>query len=177
MREKEYESVVTMHKDRVHSYAMTILRNPAEAQDAAQEALIRLWEHRSKVPADGARPWLLRTTHNLCIDQIRRRKVRSEVGDGDDMVETRPDEGPSPQKLAESTDLRRSIDQALETLSPEDRAVIVMREVQNLPYDEIATALKVPLGTLKARLHRARERLRTKLYRTGVTPWVRTQTG
>jgi RNA polymerase sigma-70 factor (ECF subfamily) len=177
MQENEYESVVTMYKDRVHSYAMTILRNPTEAQDAAQEALIRLWEHRTSVPADGARPWLLRTTHNLCVDHIRRRKVRSEVGDGDDWVETRPDEGPGPQKLAESSDLRHSIDRALATLSPEDRAVIVMREVQNLPYDEIAAALDVPLGTLKARLHRARERLRTKLFRTGVTPWARQQTG
>ena len=170
MQELEYESVVTMYKDRVHSYAMTILRNPAEAQDAAQEALIRLWQNRSSVPVDGARPWLLRTTHNLCIDHIRRRKVRSEVGDGDDFVETRPDAAPGPEQLAESGDLRRSIDQALAALSPEDRAVIVMREVQSLPYDEIALALNVPLGTLKARLHRARERLRTKLYRTGVTP-------
>jgi len=170
MKQTEYESLVTMHKDRVHSYAMTILRNPAEAQDAAQDALIRLWEHRATVPVDGARPWLMRTTHNLCIDQIRRRKVRSEIGDGDEVVEARPDAGPGPQQLAESGDLRRVIDRALDALSPDDRAVIVMREVQNLPYDEIAAALGVPLGTLKARLHRARERLRTRLYRAGVTP-------
>ena len=170
MKEIEYESVVTMHKDRVHSYAMTILRNPVEAQDAAQEALIRLWENRTSVPVDGARPWLLRTTHNLCIDHIRRRKVRSEIGEGDDYVASRPDVTPGPQQLAESTDLRRSIDDAIDALSPEDRAVIVMREVQQLPYDEIATALEMPLGTLKARLHRARERLRTKLFRAGVTP-------
>ena len=170
MKETEYESAVSMHQDRVHSYAMTILRNPAEAQDAAQEALIRLWEHRAAVPVDGARPWLMRTTHNLCIDQIRRRRVRSEIGDGDDAVATRAYSGPGPQQLAESGDLRRLIDLALEALSPDDRAVIVMREVQNLPYDEIAAALDVPLGTLKARLHRARERLRTRLYRAGVTP-------
>ena len=170
MKETDYESVAAMHKDRVHSYAMTILRNPAEAQDAAQEALIRLWEHRASVPVDGARPWLMRTTHNLCIDHIRRSRVRSEIGDGDVIVETRPDAGPGPQRLAESDDLRRLIDDALEALSPDDRAVIVMREVQALPYDEIAAALDVPLGTLKARLHRARERLRTRLYRAGVTP-------
>ena len=170
MKETDYESVVAMHKDRVHSYAMTILRNRAEAQDVSQEALIRLWEHRASVSVDGARPWLMRTTHNLCIDQIRRGRVRSEIGDGDDIVETRPDAGPGPQRLAESGDLRRLIDRALGALSPDDRAVIVMREVQALPYHEIAAALDVPLGTLKARLHRARERLRTRLYRAGVTP-------
>ncbi len=170
MKETDYESVVAMHKDRVHSYAMTILRNPAEAQDASQEVLIRLWEHRVSVSVDGARSWLMRTTHNLCIDQIRRGRVRSEISDGDDIVEARPDAGPGPQRLAESGDLRRLIDCALDALSPDDRAVIVMREVQALPYDEIAAALDVPLGTLKARLHRARERLRTRLYRAGVTP-------
>ena len=173
MKETDYETVVAMHKDRVHSYAMTILRNPAEAQDAAQEALIRLWEHRDSIPVDGARPWLMRTTHNLCIDHIRRGKVRSEIGNGDEVVDARPDAAPGPQRLAESGDLRRLIDRALEALSPEDRAVIVMREVQALPYDEIAAALDMPLGTLKARLHRARERLRTRLYRAGVTPCVR----
>ena len=139
-------------------------------KDAAQEALIRLWEHRASVSVDGARPWLMRTTHNLCIDQIRRGRVRSEIGDGDEIVEARPDAAPGPQRLAESGDLRRLIDRALEALSPDDRAVIVMREVQALPYDEIAAALEVPLGTLKARLHRARERLRTRLFRAGVTP-------
>jgi RNA polymerase sigma-70 factor (ECF subfamily) len=170
MKETDYEDVVAMHKDRVHSYAMTILRNPAEAQDAAQEALIRLWEHRASVPVKGARPWLMRTTHNLCIDHIRRGKVRSEIGNGEEVVDARPDAAPGPQRLAESGDLRRLIDRALEALSPDDRAVIVMREVQALPYDEIAAALDMPLGTLKARLHRARERLRTRLYRAGVTP-------
>ncbi len=173
MKETEYEDVVAMHKDRVHSYAMTILRNPAEAQDAAQEALIRLWEHRAEVPIEGARPWLMRTTHNLCIDHIRRGKVRSEIGNGDEVVDARPDTGPGPQRLAEAGDLRRQLDRALDALSHEDRAVIVMREIQSLPYDEIAAALDMPLGTLKARLHRARERLRTRLYRAGVTPWMR----
>jgi RNA polymerase sigma-70 factor (ECF subfamily) len=170
MKETDYEDVVAMHKDRVHSYAMTILRNPAEAQDVAQEALIRLWEHRESIPVEGARPWLMRTTHNLCIDHLRRGKVRSEIGNGEEVVDARPDVAPGPQRLAESSDLRRLIDRALEALSPDDRAVIVMREIQALPYDEIAAALDMPLGTLKARLHRARERLRTRLYRAGVTP-------
>ena len=97
---------------------------------AIQLELIRLWEHRASVSVDGARPWLMRTTHNLCIDQIRRGRVRSEIGDGDEIVEARPDAGPGPQRLAESGDLRRLIDRALEALSPDDRAVIVMREVQ-----------------------------------------------
>lgn len=170
MNGKDYESAVWRHKDTVHAYASTILRNQTEAQDVAQEALVRLWQRRDGVTVEAARPWLLRTAHNLCIDQIRKRKVRSEADEGDEIVERRPSDGPTPQALAESGELRQQIDLALESLSEEDQAVIVMREIQQLPYDEIATALAVPLGTLKARLHRAREKLRHRLCRAGVTP-------
>jgi len=170
MRDEAYEEVVRMHGDRIHTYATLILRDRAEAQDVAQEALVRLWENRRAVDGQGVRSWLMRTAHNLCIDQIRRRKTRSEVDDGETVMNHRPDTAPGPDQRTESGELRDSIEAALAALSPGDRAVVVMREVQGLPYDEIATALDLPLGTLKARLHRARERLRSKLVRAGVTP-------
>lgn len=170
MRDDAYEQAVRMHKDRVHSYATLILRDRAEAQDVAQEALVRLWEHRGAVDRQGVRRWLLRTVHNLCIDQLRRRKTRSEVADGETVMSSRPDEAPGPEKRTEAAELRGTIGMALAALSPHDRAVVVMREVQGMPYDEIATTLDLPLGTLKARLHRARERLRSRLARAGVTP-------
>ena len=138
MNGRDYESVVWMHKDTVHAYASSILRNATEAQDVAQEALVRLWQRRSTVERDGARPWLLRTAHNLCIDQLRKRKVRSEKEDGDELLDRQADRRPTPQLLAESDELRSAIDRALETLGEEDRAVIVMREMQQLPYEEIA---------------------------------------
>lgn len=170
MRDEAYEQAVRMHKDRVHSYATMILRDRAEAQDVAQEALVRLWEHRRTVDRQGVRRWLLRTAHNLCVDQIRRRKTRSEVGDGESVMNQRPDNAPNPERRTEAGELGGSIARALAALSPQDRAVVVMREVQGMPYDEIAAALDLPLGTLKARLHRARERLRSRLVRAGVTP-------
>ena len=86
------------------------------------------------------------------------------------VVNRQPAQGPGPARLAESSELGAVIQKGLDTLAPLDRAVIVMREVQGLPYDDIAQALGLPLGTLKARLHRARERLRTRLTRAGVAP-------
>jgi RNA polymerase sigma-70 factor (ECF subfamily) len=167
---ESFERVVRMHKDRVHTYAALLLRDPAEALDVAQEALIRLWRHRSRVSPAAARPWLMRTAHNLCMDLLRKRKVRAEIDDAEAVVRVRADSNPGPGQLAESDELGRRIQATLGTLSPQDRAVVVMREVQGLPYDEIAETLGMPLGTLKARLHRARERLRAKLTRVGVTP-------
>ena len=127
-------------------------------------------ENRTRVQHQGTRLWLMRTAYNLCIDRIRKRKVRSEVDDGDMVVDSKADRAPGPHQLTASDETGRVIKDALGTLSAQDRAVVVMREVQGLPYGEIAEALGLPLGTLKARLHRARERLRTRLTRVGVTP-------
>ena len=168
MREEAFEAAVMLYKDRVHAYATLMLRDRTEAQDIAQEALVRLWEHREQVREDGARLWLMRTVRNLCIDRIRKVRVRSEVDEGDAVVEAEAASTPSPEKLTESGELGRQIEIALAALSLQDRSVLVMREVQGLPYDEIAEVLEVPLGTLKARLHRARERLRARLGRAGV---------
>ena len=169
MENTEYERAATLHKDRVHAYATHILRDREDARDVAQEALVRLWQNRGQVDHEGARLWLMRTAHNLCIDRIRKRKVRAEI-DGEHLIPAEPDSAPGPQQLTESGELGKMIDNALGTLSPVDRAVVVMREVQGLPYNEIAAALDLPLGTLKARLHRARERLRTRLVRAGAYP-------
>jgi RNA polymerase sigma-70 factor (ECF subfamily) len=169
MESEAFERRVLEHKDRVYSYAAWMLRDLEEARDVAQEALVKLWQHRQKVEIPATRSWLLTTTHRLCIDRLRRRQKRPEVSEEDQLVPT-PDEGPGPLRLAASSETGRAISEALGKLGEQDRAVVVMREVQGMAYDEIATALDIPLGTLKAKLHRARERLRRHLTAVGVTP-------
>jgi RNA polymerase sigma-70 factor (ECF subfamily) len=168
MDREAFERVVHEQKDRVYSYASMMLRGSAEAQDVAQEALVRLWQKRSTVENEAARFWLRRTVHNLCIDRLRRQKTRSE-SDVDPDWTAGPEEKTGPERLAESAELGRKIQEALGRLSARDRAVLVLREVQGLPYAEIAQILELPLGTLKARLHRAREQLRNRLILAGVT--------
>jgi len=169
METETFEKAAVMHRDRVHAYAFMMLRNADSARDIAQEALVRLWQNWDKVDAPMTRAWLLRTAHNLCIDQIRKTKVRSEDND-ETTLAMQQDRAPDPAQLAESGVLGRKIKDSLARLTPEDRAVVVMREVQGLPYGEIARVLELPLGTLKARLHRAREKLRAQLTQIGVTP-------
>ena len=170
MREAAYELAVRQHKDGLFGFASHMLRDREEALDVAQEAMIRLWEHRSQVEPERARAWLMRTAHNLCIDRIRRRKTRNEVADGEEVVQWRESNDPDPARLAESSALGRQLGKTLGELDPVDRAVIVMREIQELPYKEIAETMGMPLGTVKARLHRARERLRERLIRRGTVP-------
>jgi RNA polymerase sigma-70 factor (ECF subfamily) len=170
MDDASFRSTVLEIKDRVYSYSVHLLRDAEEAKDVAQEALVRLWEHREDIRGvPEARSWTLRTAHNLAIDRIRLRRSRPRADES--VLETRSSERVAdPEREAVGRDAVERVAKGLDELSPEDRGVIVMREIQALTYGEIATVLDVPLGTVKARLHRARERLRTILVREGVRP-------
>jgi RNA polymerase sigma-70 factor (ECF subfamily) len=169
MDDRGFESAVKEHRDSLHGYAFWMLRDRDDARDVAQEAMVRLWQHRGDVPGEAAKAWLLRTAHHLCVDRLRRRAVRS----GPDMEEIAPtlrDPSPSPHRSASSREAGRRIADALASLSERDRAIVLLREVHGMAYEEIARTLDVNLGTLKATLHRARERLREHLVHAGVTP-------
>jgi RNA polymerase sigma-70 factor (ECF subfamily) len=164
-----YQDLVVRHKNLVHGYAYRMLGNQEDARDVAQEVLIRLWENRDKVIPDSSKAWLLRTTYRLCVDRTRRKKVRSEVF-GDTVLDPVADVTPGPEKLSTAGELGRAIEAALGRLRKEDRTVVLLREVHQTSYEEIARILSQPLGTVKARLHRARIRLRRELVEAGVTP-------
>ena len=169
MTTTEFQAAVLEHKDRVHSYARYLIRDPDEASDIAQECLLRLWRHRETVePGPACRNWLLRAAHNLCIDRVRRRSSRMEVrqDDAPDPADGRPDA----LRVAQSAQAARLLERALGELSDRDRAIVLLREVEGLPYEEIASTLGLNLGTLKATLHRTREKLRSALLRAEVTP-------
>ena len=170
MTTMEFQEAVMEHKDRVHNYARSILRDTEDARDVAQECLVRLWHHRDTVePGAGCRSWLLRAAHNLCIDRLRRRSSRPEVVQDDNARE--PEDGrPSPERMAASSQLAIRLERALGDLDGRDRAIVLLREVEGLAYEEIAEVLGLKMGTLKATLHRAREKLRNALVRAEVTP-------
>jgi len=170
MTTTEFEAAVMEHKDRIHSYARGILHDPEDAKDVAQECLIRLWKHRERVePGAGCRSWLLRSAHNLCVDRLRRRTTRRESpqnADAHDPTDARP----GPERLTSSVEIAGRLAGALAALEPAARAIVLLREVEGLAYEEIASLLDLKMGTLKATLHRAREKLRRSLVRAEVTP-------
>src|SRR6185436_16125586 len=99
MTTTEFEAAVMEHKDRIHSYARRVLRDPEDAKDVAQECLIRLWRNRERVePGLGCRHWLLRSAHNLCIDRLRRQTTRREVARNESEPEP-TDVRPGPERL------------------------------------------------------------------------------
>jgi RNA polymerase sigma-70 factor (ECF subfamily) len=169
MTEDAYVRAVEDHRNRVHSLAFWMLRDREAAKDVAQEALVRMWQHRTDITPETSRSWLLRTVQNLCIDHSRRRSVRSGPP-LDDVTPVLPAPGPDPAHAASVGQAGDAIADALQILSPRDRAIVLMREVQGMSYEEIADSFAMPLGTLKASLHRSRERLRKVLVASGIRP-------
>ena len=167
-----FERVAREHKDRVHGHAIWLLRDREDARDVAQEVLVRLWKNLDRVPEEAAKGWLMATTHRLCIDRHRRRAARPEVPENPDLPfdqhTASPD--PGPDRIAHGGGVGSAIERALQILVPRDRAAVLMREVEGMTYEEIALALEIPVGTVKAALHRSRERLRERLAREGVRP-------
>lgn len=164
-----FRQAVLDHGDRLHSYAVWMVHDREEARDVTQEALVRLWQNRERVNEETARSWLMRTVHNLCVDRMRRKTTRNEVP-SEGIEPILADVAVGPERATASHHLRLAIGRALRTLSERDRAIVLMREVHEMSYEEIAGVMDVPLGTLKSTLHRARERLRLELASAGVVP-------
>jgi RNA polymerase sigma-70 factor (ECF subfamily) len=169
MDRSQFGQIVQEHKDRIHTYAVWMLRDFDEARDIAQESLTRLWQHRGEIHNGAARTWLMRTTHRLCVDRLRRRATRAEVP-LENLIRPPADAEPGPPAVAERDEARTVVLDALAKLSPRDRAVVLMREYDGMSYEEMADALGMPLSALKTTLYRARRRLKEALNGTGVTP-------
>jgi RNA polymerase sigma-70 factor (ECF subfamily) len=141
--------------------ACLILRNPADAEEAVQDAFLRVWRFRAAVPGDaGAKPWLYRVLVNACCSNLRRetgRRARTADGDLPDV----PAPGPSPEAAASQAESAAAVQDALADLPEHLRIPVVLRYYAGLSEREIATAIRRRPGTVKSRLHEARRRLAT----------------
>ncbi len=161
-----FGALVERYQRRVIGVAQAIVHNQDDAVELAQETFVRAYENLAKFESRSSfSTWLYRIAANLSID-FRRREGRHTVLRGED-AETEIQRLPSPrgdsfQEIARAQ-LSGRINQALKELTPEHRAVILLREVEGLSYDEISEVLQVPRGTVMSRLHYARGRMRAIL--------------
>jgi RNA polymerase sigma-70 factor (ECF subfamily) len=162
-----FRQLVEKYQRSVYNITWRMVRNDEDARDLTQETFIRVY--RGLGTYDQTRTfstWLFRIATNLCIDHHRKKKMRtvsidgSQIGDETREPMALPDHGPRPDRLHEVTSLAERIDSFLERLSPAYRAVLVLRYREQLSYEEMADVLDIPLGTVKARLHRAHRHLR-----------------
>lgn len=173
-----FEALLQEHRDAVYRTARYLVRNAEDAEDVAQETFVRLWKTRDDIRIENVRSWLLRVCRNLCLDALRRRKVRHEARLTADQVtergrigiETAEDDGRE-RSLEVSdlgtgalhTELELDIEKlvrAMGELKEPQRSIILLREVQDLSYEEIAETLDLSLSAVKVYLHRARKKIR-----------------
>lgn len=168
-RTAEFVQALDEFGPRLRAVAVGIVGSRDEADEVCQDAFLTYWQS----PPDSAeRPalysWLRRVVANLCIDRLRRRKALVRVVEPPP-VEPADPRSPDPARQAASTELTGLCRELIDGLDPAKRAVISMRVLDELSYEEIADALGCSLGTVMSRLHRARQDLIGRLRRLGLT--------
>jgi RNA polymerase sigma-70 factor, ECF subfamily len=164
-RRSRFEAVALPHLDAAYSLARWLTRNDADAADVVQEAYLRAYRYFDSYREGDAKSWLLRIVRRTCYSWLERNRpaelVTLETADGLDEANAAPPGGAGDTEalLLSRSDLRR-LDRLLEALPPPLREAIVLRELHELGYREIAEVTGVPIGTVMSRLHRARSALR-----------------
>ena len=168
-----FNELVLLYQDFLFRVALNILGDEDAAADATQQAFISAFRSVGSFRGGSLRSWLSRITVNACYDELRRVARNRDVPlqtydrDGEEMESASwlADPGLSPEELAENSDLMTAIQKSLQALPEHYRLAIFLVDVEGLSYEETATALDLPIGTVRSRLARARKLLRSSLQR------------
>jgi RNA polymerase sigma-70 factor (ECF subfamily) len=144
-----------------------MVRNRMDAEDITQEVMIRIWQNINQFNFQAAKAWIMRTTHNLCIDYLRKNKLsyKRELPINEDHSEVLHDKSAegNPDKVTENKLIDLSIKQAIKKLPERLKSPFVLYEMQGFKYKEISKILDVPLNSVKVNLLRARKQLQKEL--------------
>ena len=172
-----FEKLVTEYEKAVYAIAQRMTGNPEDAADMTQETFIKAYNSLGSFRGDSKfSVWLYRIANNVCLDFLRSRSRKPTVSlsvEDDEGEETQldvADESQSPELLLERGLTRDAVRRGLDTLPPDYKQILLLREIQGLSYEEIASALGIDLGTVKSRIFRARKKLCTFLIEDGNIP-------
>lgn len=168
---RAFEALVERHAGVVHRVAARIVGR-AEADDVSQDAFLRAFHRLDRFRGEAPfRSWLLQIAHNAAVTTLARRRDEPVASVADEApAAERPVQARPPAERLERRERRDRLEGKLAQLAPAHRAVLVLRDVEGLTYEEIATVTDAPLGSVKGRLHRARREL-IELLRTNTYDW------
>ncbi len=171
-RRAEFDRLVERYHKQAYSIAYRMTGNHADAEDLTQEAFVRAFRffgnYRRDWPFDN---WLYKIMSNLFVDDLRRRPKAHlqsldqplDLSGGGEVYLEIPDAASNPERLVMTHELDEYIQRALNALPPDFRMTVILADIQGLSYEEISTAMKCSLGTVRSRLHRGRKLLRAKI--------------
>lgn len=163
-----FETLIQSHQKKVYNIALRMTKNPDDAEELSQDAFVRAFTSISKFRGDSKfSTWMYRITVNVCTDFLRKRNKTislsieqgAAVGEDERPLQIEED-GPGPSELSEKKQLKELVRDAMDSLSDEHREVLVLRDLMDMPYKDIANTLNVNEGTIKSRINRARENLK-----------------
>lgn len=161
-----FEMLVQTYQNSVYRLALRMCGNAHDAEEVAQEAFVAAWKGLPNFRGESKfSSWLYQLTSHAAVDFLRREKRHR----GNEPIEEQTHlaaEG-SPAEAAETAELQAAVQQALQELSPEHREIFLLRQMQQLSYDEIGRLLGLESGTVKSRLNRAKKQLQQNLLRQG----------
>ncbi len=164
--EAAFETLIHLHEKKIYALCRRMCRDEDDALEAAQDAFLAVWRGIGNFRADAAfSTWLYRLATNACLDLLRREKKRGgDVSlDDEDAAVDPVDAAPLPEEAVERAETQRMVREALYALPDDYRQVLLLRETEQLSYQEIASATGLELGTVKSRISRARLALRNYL--------------
>jgi len=167
-----FAQLVRLYEKKVLALTNRMCRNASDAEEAAQEAFLAAWQGLPSFRGDASfSTWLYRLASNACVDLLRREnRHRDAAGpslNDEELNIDVTDAAPTPQEAAERAELRSQIEAGLAALPEEYRSVLVLREIHQRSYDEIADILTLDVGTVKSRISRGRKKLRNFLVESG----------
>jgi RNA polymerase sigma-70 factor (ECF subfamily) len=168
-----FDQLVTRYRTRVFAMIYNMVHNEQDAWDLAQESFLKAWKSIGRFRGRSSfYTWIYRIVMNVTIDWLRKKQVKGAGAEFDDAIalkeidpasRTVPKADPLPHQRMEGSEIRARIDRAIAQLSPEHRAVILMKETEDMQYHEIAEALGCSIGTVMSRLFYARKKLQNLL--------------
>lgn len=165
---KAFEELIEEHFKKIYNIAYRMTGNPDDASDMTQEVMIKLFRNIGSFKGDSKfSTWVYRVATNTCLDELKKQKRHShtslnaefDTGEGELTYDVE-DTAPTPEEATEKKELRHTVAAAIQKLSPDHKAAIILRDIKGFSYDEIAKVLKCSEGTVKSRLNRARAALK-----------------
>ena len=164
-----FDELVTRYRTRIFGMIYNMVRNEQDAWDLAQDSFVKAWKSIGRFRGQSSfYTWIYRIVMNVTIDWLRKKQVKGAGAEFDDTIQlkeidpaskTVPKPDSLPYERMEQREIRVQIDNAIAQLSPEHRAVILMKEIEGMQYHEIAEALDCSIGTVMSRLFYARKKL------------------
>jgi len=163
MKKVLFKKLLKEQKNHVYSYACMMLRNQEDAEDVTQDAFIRLWQNWEAVNSKKRKAWLIRVTHNRCIDLIRNKRatiIQQRINSDMDLDKMTSHDQNRPDQRIEEKEIQENLLKAMDQLQETTKSMLLLHYYQGMTFENIGQILEMKPNTVKVAVHRGRKRLR-----------------